>query len=79
MTQKITHVLEIAIQGDGIHKKFLDTAVADRFTRMLSQVVGGILSGEIQSGIHEKRFGNPHMVNEYREGLRGLLKTIQAV
>jgi len=36
----------------------------------------GILSGEIQSGIRNHRYGNKETIEQYQEGLRELLKAI---
>lgn len=56
----------------------LEPKLAARVISAIQQVVAGILSGEIRSGIHGQPYGDPITVEQYREGLRQLLETLSA-
>jgi hypothetical protein len=54
----------------------LEPDVAKRTTTAIAEVVSGILSGVIKSGIHHQSYGNANTVQEYRKGLQLLLNAI---
>lgn len=47
-----------------------------RVTNAIRHTATGILSGEIRSGIHDKRYGVAKTVEQYHEALRELLQVI---
>lgn len=61
---------------DGILLDSFDPLLAAKISNRIKFAAEEILSGRIQSSILEKPFGNPHMVEEYRKGLKQLLDII---
>ena len=61
---------------DGLMFYFLETSLAARITAAIKQVAEGIWADTIQSSIHDKPFGNNHIVAEYRSSLQRLLSVI---
>lgn len=62
--------------ADGILLDRLEPSLAAKISDMIKCAAEGILSGTTRSSIYDKPFGNPHMVEEYRKGLRQLLDAI---
>jgi hypothetical protein len=62
----------------GLHVDSLEPEFAARIASAIRQVATGILSGTIQSGIHDQPYGDAMTVKQYREGLRQLLEAFPA-
>lgn len=56
----------------GLMVYLLEPEFAVRVTSAISQVVTGILSGTIRSGIHDQPYGDARTVEQYLEALREL-------
>ncbi len=54
----------------------LEPDVANRVTAAIEEVVSGILSGVVESGIRHQSYSNENTVQEYRKGLQFLLNAI---
>jgi len=65
-----------SIETDGLLVEFLQPVLSASITNAVRQVAGGILSGEVRSGIQDESYGNAHRVEEYRKALQELLKAI---
>jgi hypothetical protein len=52
--------------------------LARRVTSCIRQVVAGILSGSLKSGIHDQPYSTANRMEEYRDSLQQLLKIIPA-
>ena len=63
-----------AISGLIVYK--LQPRFAARLTTAIRDVVTGVLSGTIQSGIVDQPYGDEGTVREYRKGLQQLLESI---
>jgi hypothetical protein len=60
----------------GLVVHLLDPELAARITSAIRQVVTGILSGTIRSGILDQPYGNARTVEQYRQALRELQESI---
>lgn len=56
----------------------LEPSLAGRIEAAISNVVNGILAGDIPSGITEQPYGDEHTVQQYFESLRDLMQILQA-
>ncbi|HEV2963558.1 MAG TPA: hypothetical protein VG649_17155 [Candidatus Angelobacter sp.] len=65
-----------SLETDGLLIEFLEPSLAARITNAVRQVVAGILSGAIRSGIHDQSYGDADRVREYRKALQELLEAI---
>ena len=60
----------------GLNIDLLEPEFAARVTGAIREVVTGILSGAIRSGIHDQPYGDARTIEQYREGLQQLLEAI---
>jgi hypothetical protein len=60
----------------GLSVYLLEPEFAATVTSAIRQVVAGILSGTIRSGIHDQPYGDARTVEQYLEALRELLQAI---
>ena len=65
-----------SLETDGLLMEFLEPSLAARITNAVREVVAGILSGAIRSGIHDQSYGDAYRVGEYRKALQELLQAI---
>lgn len=65
-----------AIGGLIVYK--LERNVANRVTSAIREVVVGILSGTVRSGLMDRTYGNERTVEEYQKGLQQLLMVLRA-
>ena len=63
-----------AISGLMVYR--LRPDLAAKVTSAIKNVVAGILSGQIRSGIVDQRYGDERTAREYRKGLQQLMETI---
>src|SRR5713226_1071771 len=67
---------EVKICYSGLIVEMLEPEFAARVTNAIRQVVTGILSGAIRSGIYDQPHGDAKTVEEYRKGLQQLIEAI---
>lgn len=60
----------------GLSVDLLKPELAARVTNAIRQVVTGVLSGTIRSGIYDQPYGDAKTIEQYKEGLRQLLEAI---
>ena len=60
----------------GLSVDLLDPKLAARVTNAIRQVAHGIVSGTIRSGLHDQPYGDAQTVEQYRGGLKELLKVV---
>src|SRR6266700_375788 len=70
---------EVAKAIDGLIVYNFRPELAARITRAIREVVTGILSGRVRSGIGDQRYGDERTAQEYRKGLQQLLEAIPPV
>jgi hypothetical protein len=75
---EVVSTLATYAEADGVIIDLLQPDLGSRISRAIQQVTEDILAGRLRSGIHDKPFGNPHMIEEYRKGLQQLLEAIPA-
>lgn len=73
---EITRKFEEAKALSGLMVYRLRPDLAAKVTSAIKNVVAGILSGKIRSGIVDQQYGDERTVQEYRKGLQQLLETI---
>jgi hypothetical protein len=73
---EMAYEFTLAEANSGLSVDLLESELKTRVTNAIRQVALGILSGVIQSGIHDQPYGDATTVEQYREGLRQLLEVI---
>lgn len=69
MADAFTH----AETQSGLHIDLLEPELGVRVTNAIRNVVRGILSGAIRSGIHDQPYGDATTIEQYRKALQELL------
>lgn len=84
--QVLEDVLQLYPSDKSLHEEFeqaeiydslsvysLSQEMADKIVEGIRQVIEGVLTGTIESGICSKQYGDSDTQNQYKSGLRSLL------